>query len=373
MDTNDRHTTTYSSSDSRTASDSPSSRRTPSEERGNPVLVDLDLLVQHPRAVRIANQDEVIAGLAAQMKLMGYYEKRFAITVRKRRDGRLELISGWHRAEAARLVGINQVWTFIVEMTDRETYMALALANTQEPLSKLEIGLFGNQVESDNSESVTSLGRKLGIKPQNLARYKKGARVFTSVRALLGTDDIIRLRDKAEHLARVADAPQDKWVELVKQLLAAETQDPTATFTIKATEDAVEALTAPPSGETPLEATDGPSVGPPEAETGSHKSETKAVSPKKSHGKESAHGKEGAVEVSLAIGGDATKLSIDGKLVRVRVTRIEIPRDILERALKESASDGSSEVNGIPTVSVDAHLLHLTPTVSSGTVTLEVL
>ena len=282
------------------------------------------------------------------------------------------MISGWHRGEAARLVGLKQVWTFIVEMTDREAYMAAALANTQEPLSKLEIGLFGNQVESDNLESVTSLGRKLGIKPQNLARYKKGARVFTSVRALLGTDDIIRLRDKAEHLARVADAPQGTWVELVKQLLAAETQDPSATFTIRATEAAVEALTAPPSGATPLDTTDGPSVGPPDGGP-THKNEEKPSNPKKNHRKEDTHKNGEAVEVSLIIGGDATKLPVDGKLVRVRVTRIEIPREVLEKALKESACDGSSEVNGIPTVGIDAHLLHRIPTVTSGTVKLEVL
>ena len=138
---------------------------------------------------------------------------------------------------------------FLVEMADREAYMAAALANTQEPLSKLEIALFAiTVVDDDKTESVASLSRKFGVQRENLSRYMKGARLFTSVRALLGADDIIRLRSKAEHLARIADAPVDKRLDLVKQLLSDETQG-----TMKATE-AASRPTAPSSGATPLNA-----------------------------------------------------------------------------------------------------------------------
>jgi ParB/RepB/Spo0J family partition protein len=341
---------------------------------GNPVSVDLDLVVQHPRAVRLANQDDVIAGLVVQMKSTGFFEKRFAVTARRRADGKLEVISGWHRVEAARLAGVKVIWAFLVEMTDREAYTAAALANTQEPLSKLEIALFAiTVVEEDKTESIASLARKLGLQRENLTRAMKGGRVLNAVRNTLTADEIVRLRDKAEHLARIADASKDKWAGLIKQFLAAEAQDATLAWTIRATDAVVEALNAPPSEAAPLDTTDGPSVGPPERDSSCQKNERKTPPKKGQVSKETAHGKNGAVEVSLAVGGEPTKLPIDGKLVRVRVTKIEIPREVLERALKESASNGASEVNGIPTVSVDAHLLHRIPTITSGTVKLEVL
>jgi len=340
-------------------------------QAGNPVSVDLDLLVQHPRAVRLANQEEVIAGLAVQMKLTRYFEKRFAVTARRRADGKVEVISGWHRAEAARLAGLKVIWAFLVEMTDREAYMAAALANTQEPLSKLEVALFAiTVVDEDKTESVASLSRKFGLQRENLTRVMKGGRVLNSVRTALTANEIIRCRDKAEHLARVAAAPKDKWAGIIRQFLAAEAEDPTLCWTIKATEAVVEAVNAPPSGVTPLDPMDGPSVGPPES--GPAPKETKKARPTKDHATEKGDGKDEPFELSLTIGTEV-KLSLDGKTVRVRVTRIEIPRGVLEKALAESASDGASEVNGFPTVNVDAHILHGIPSITSGTVKIEVL
>jgi hypothetical protein len=198
--------------------------------------------------------------------------------------------------------------------------------------------------------------------------------VFEALRAGLSEDDINRLRSKAEHLARVADAPTETWETLVRMLLDAEADG--VTWTVRSTELALEELAGrsltpmPPQDES-----DGPTVGPPESgptlKGQPPKSTSKPPTPEKNEGDKTGSNK--VVEVSLAIGGEPQRLPVDGKVVRARVTGIQITREVLKSLYLGSESEGITEEDGIISISVDELSAHRSPTITSGTVKIEVL
>jgi ParB/RepB/Spo0J family partition protein len=204
-----------------------------------PVTISVGLLDNHPRNPRLGLREDIVAGLVAQMRAAGVYDRSHAITVRVKADGRYEILAGHHRVEAAKRAGLADVWAFVVEATDDEAYMRLVTANTQERMTALEIALHALGVVNENSdESVKSHAAKVGLHGPNLSRYMKGARVFLVVRNHVGPDNVIRLREKAEHLARLANVPEALQILLVQTFVAAEASG--ARWSLKGTEAAVE-------------------------------------------------------------------------------------------------------------------------------------
>ncbi len=179
----------------------------------------IDVLDAHPRNPRLAPHPETLSGLVEQMKKAGAFDRTHAIKVRVKGGGRYEILSGHQRVEAARQAELATVWAFVVEATDDEAYMMLILANTQEPPSKLEVALHAlGVVDEKSKDSIAGYARKVGLQRENLSRYMRGARVFEAIRQDIGPDNAMLLRDRADHLARIAKAPKGDWAPLATQL-----------------------------------------------------------------------------------------------------------------------------------------------------------
>lgn len=186
-----------------------------------PQPVPLEALVPHPDNPRLAFNDELKKSLAAQMRKATRFEARHAITVR-RHGGKLQILSGHTRVEAAKLAGLTLVMAWIVDVSDEEALLLLALDNQQEPLSKLEIALYSFKVIDQRKVwTQETFAAEFHLQASNLRRYRKGAMVYAYVvRDGGGTDKFIGCQGRVEHLATITKAPQGQWGALVMACLA---------------------------------------------------------------------------------------------------------------------------------------------------------
>lgn len=103
------------------------------------LAVLLDQLHPHPDNPRLELRADVVEQLIGQMSESGFGSEH-AVLVRPVDDG-FQIISGHHRVEAARKVGLAEVPCWVRQMDDDEAFMQLVLSNAQGELSPLEIGI----------------------------------------------------------------------------------------------------------------------------------------------------------------------------------------------------------------------------------------
>jgi hypothetical protein len=187
--------------------------------------IPLQLIEPHPRNPRLAFDENVLNAMVAQMQKRGAFDPAHALKVRQKPSGRYEIIWGHQRFEAARRAGLAEIFAFIVEMSDAEALLQLAVGNVQEPLSRLEIAIHSLSVEPAQGKEgagIAKYARDIGLQASNLRRYRKGGSVFLAVQPELGTsDNFIRgCRGCAEQLAIIHGADRIHWVALVSWLIA---------------------------------------------------------------------------------------------------------------------------------------------------------
>lgn len=98
--------------------------------------IPLDQLHPHPDNPRIGLRVDVVERLTAEITANGFGPEH-AVLARPYGDG-WQLVSGHHRAEAARRAGLAEVPTWVREMDDDEAFMLLVLENTQGELTRIE-------------------------------------------------------------------------------------------------------------------------------------------------------------------------------------------------------------------------------------------
>jgi ParB family chromosome partitioning protein len=183
------------------------------------IEVEVAKLVSHPLNARLALDSRLIERLAQEFRLRGF-DRAHPVVIRIV-DGRMEILGGHHRVEAARLAELTSVPCRIIQATDAEAVRYLARDNLQaRPLTKLEFGVLS--IAADKyGVAVKDSAEAFGLRPNNLSRYRRAAGVYEHVKSELGEDGAIRLAKCAEHLAAIADAPRSKWLELVRRVLDA--------------------------------------------------------------------------------------------------------------------------------------------------------
>lgn len=112
----------------------------------------------HPKNPRFSPREDIIEQIAAQLSAVGAFDPAHALIVRAVGDG-FEIISGHHRALAARKAGLTEVPCWVREMTDEEAYMALALANAQGELHPLEEGWHALHSGLDQKSYAAKVGK----------------------------------------------------------------------------------------------------------------------------------------------------------------------------------------------------------------------
>lgn len=173
--------------------------------------VPLDRLHPHPDNPRLQLREDVVEQLAAEIGRAGFRPEH-AVLTRPHGDG-WQLVSGHHRAEAARRAGVAEVPAWVRDMDDDEAFMQLVLSNTQGELSPLEIGM----------HALTWLGEqkdyaeRTGYGKSYISQLRSGAEV-----ARVYSSKLADLDDKAKHLYEVSKAPREVWTILVDNLVRRE-------------------------------------------------------------------------------------------------------------------------------------------------------
>jgi ParB-like chromosome segregation protein Spo0J len=166
----------------------------------------------------------------------------YAVEVRRRAGGGYEIVGGTTRWTAAKEAGLTQIWAWLCEYTDAEALLRLGLANRQGELTPLEIGVHARSIEPARGHAGAGLAAhatQMGIKPQQLSRYRNGAEVYEVARSKYEFGS--RVRALGEHFAAIHRLPRDQWAEFA--LHCAEGK-----WTVKETAKRVAAALAPPAG-----------------------------------------------------------------------------------------------------------------------------
>lgn len=188
------------------------------------VLVDIGDLDPYPTNPRLERDERTRDALAEDLSVFGF-ERRYALTVRRLPNGRMQIVGGHTRYEAALLAGLSRVWVRIFDWDDRTAAEQVLLDNRQRGATPMEIALHSLQMERDGhlvlaqgkaGEGLTAFARRVGLDPQNLRRYRRGASVALAV-ATSGVVTVGELRDRAEHLACIAELDEAMWPDLVRR------------------------------------------------------------------------------------------------------------------------------------------------------------
>jgi N6-adenosine-specific RNA methylase IME4 len=170
--------------------------------------IALDRLVPHPQNPRIAMREDVVDAIAAN--LTEGFDPAHALIVRQVSDC-FEILSGHHRYEAAKRVGLAEAPCWVRDMDDEAAYMALVTSNSQGELSPIERGAHFN----GTSFGVREYAAKLGKSPASITFESQAARVFTYVNA-----DPKKCEEKARHLSAIHALPRECWQAAVAEMLA---------------------------------------------------------------------------------------------------------------------------------------------------------
>lgn len=176
--------------------------------------LSLDSLHPHPKNPRLAPREDVVEQIAAQIN--GEFDQAHALIVRENASG-YEIISGHHRALAARKAGLAEVPCWIREMSDEDAYMALALNNAQGELHPLERGLhaLGVVEKGKHGKSIDAYARRVGREKEarSIAREIEAAEVAAEIGASAD------FADNWSALSELHTAPRWLWPALVAQLV----------------------------------------------------------------------------------------------------------------------------------------------------------
>jgi len=178
----------------------------------------------HPDNPRLIRNEGTIAAIAGVLREEGRFPARLAITVRPLGDDLYQIVSGHQRVESAKVAELDEVYAFIVEMSDERAYRELALANNQDELSPLEKAIHALTVKLEPGKKdggQAAWAKSVRLQPTALSLYKKGARVFLAVRSSLSTDDVASCRSLVEQLSAFGHPGVDSslWLSLVRSCL----------------------------------------------------------------------------------------------------------------------------------------------------------
>jgi ParB/RepB/Spo0J family partition protein len=182
--------------------------------------IPLERLYPHPDNPRLRLRDDVVTQISAEITRSGFGPEH-ALLVRPRGDG-YEILSGHHRHEAAKRVGLVEVPCWVREMDDDEAFMTLILANTQGELSPLEEGHHvhyyvqrGAVGGRGNKGGISEYARRLNKTQSALSMKRAAYEVYEKASPGDGFSG-----DGYKHLYEISKAPEECWQPLVSALAA---------------------------------------------------------------------------------------------------------------------------------------------------------
>jgi N6-adenosine-specific RNA methylase IME4/ParB-like chromosome segregation protein Spo0J len=169
-------------------------------------------LKPHPKNPRLVMREDVIETIKAG--LGDGFHPSYALQVWPTGED-FCILSGHHRAEAAKRAGIAELPCFVREdLGEDEAYMVLATANAQGELSPLEIGCHAHGLKHGSAkEYAAAIGKSAAF----VSQVKSGFEV-----AKLSQLNFQQLQNKAQHLAAIHKLPEGAWGAAVGAMLKGE-------------------------------------------------------------------------------------------------------------------------------------------------------
>jgi ParB family chromosome partitioning protein len=185
-------------------------------ERGTPLQLRLDEIDEGPFHVGPLDPARVTA-LAENLR---HNPQSSPVVVRRKADGRYELVAGRHRKAAFAALQREQIAASVIALTDDEAERLVFFDNLLAPaLSDYEKYLGFAQRQKSKGSSYADLAKESGWSKSQVARFFSFARLPQEAVGLLQTRPAALGANAAEKLsAFVKDAP-DKVVEVVRALV----------------------------------------------------------------------------------------------------------------------------------------------------------
>lgn len=141
--------------------------------------LQLDQVHDNPLQPRDSMNADVVAGVCAAIQDAQRYPVSLAITVRPRTAGGWEIISGHHRATAARESELDTIWAHVQDLDDREAAIALAATNNQAEMTTFEHARHALLLSEQFGVTVREYSRMIGRAETSMSHAIKAYRVLS--------------------------------------------------------------------------------------------------------------------------------------------------------------------------------------------------
>lgn len=132
-------------------------------------MVPLDIIEVNPFQPRTDFDEEALNDLAASIKEQGVIQP---VTIRKKNDNKLQLISGERRVKASKMAGLTQIPAYIVVAEDTAMLEMAIVENIQrENLNPVEVALGYKQLIDNHELTQEMLSEKLGKSRPSIANH----------------------------------------------------------------------------------------------------------------------------------------------------------------------------------------------------------
>ena len=133
------------------------------------LLIPADLIEPNPFQPRMSFDQEALEELAESIRTLGLIQP---ITVRRKADGRYQIISGERRFRACRLEGMNMIPAYIRDTNDQGMLEMAIVENIQrEDLDPIEVALSYQRLIEECSLTQEQMAARVGKKRASVTNY----------------------------------------------------------------------------------------------------------------------------------------------------------------------------------------------------------
>lgn len=133
------------------------------------LLIPADLIEPNPFQPRMSFDQEALEELAESIRTLGLIQP---ITVRRKADGRYQIISGERRFRACRLAGMNMIPAYIRDTNDQGMLEMAIVENIQrEDLDPIEVALSYQRLIEECSLTQEQMAARVGKKRASVTNY----------------------------------------------------------------------------------------------------------------------------------------------------------------------------------------------------------
>lgn len=139
------------------------------QNAGDVLRIPVDQIEPNPYQPRMAFNNESLEELADSIRTFGLIQP---VTVRKKSDGRYQIISGERRYKACRLVGMDMIPAYIREANDQGMLEMAIVENIQrQDLDPIEVAMSYQRLIDECSLTQEEMADRVGKKRTSITNY----------------------------------------------------------------------------------------------------------------------------------------------------------------------------------------------------------